>query len=97
MPSSKDYVRNYAEEAKTAKARGEQGTGSDSGSAQRHRLRRKALKLGLVRKGQDEDHKKPLSKGGPNTITNGRAETPHANRSFPRRADGSMIVNKAKE
>lgn len=93
MPSSPGYVRDYAQEYKTAKARGEVGTGHSSGSAQRHRLRRKALKLGLVKKGQDLDHKKPLSKGGSNTLKNARAVSPHANRGFPRNKDGSMKSN----
>lgn len=90
MPSSPGYVRNYKQEAKTAKERGEQGTGSESGSAKRHKLRRKALKLGMVKPGQDLDHKKPLSKGGSNTIRNARATTPSENRSFKRNGDGSM-------
>lgn len=90
MPSSPGYVRDYKQEAKTAKARGEQGAGSESGSAQRHRLRRKALKLGMVKPGQDVDHKKPLSKGGSNTLKNARATTPSENRSFKRNKDGSM-------
>jgi hypothetical protein len=93
MPSSPNYKRDYTEEYKTAKARGENGTGHDSGSAERHRLRRKALKLGLVRKGQDVDHTRALSKGGANTIANARARSPHDNRSFPRNPDGSMIAN----
>jgi 5-methylcytosine-specific restriction endonuclease McrA len=93
MPSSPGYKRDYAQEYKTAKARGEVGTGHDSGSAERHRLRRKMLKLGLVKHGQDVDHKKPLSKGGANTVANARARSPHANRGFPRRSDGSMIHN----
>jgi len=90
MPSSPGYVRDYKQEAKTAKERGEQGTGSDSGSAKRHRLRRKALKLGMVKPGQDLDHKKPLSKGGANTLENARAVSPSKNRSFKRNKDGSM-------
>jgi len=93
MPSSPNYVRDYAREAKTAKDRGEQGTGSESGSAKRHKLRRKALKLGMVKPGQDLDHKKPLSKGGSNTIENARATTPSENRSYPRNKDGSMRSN----
>lgn len=99
MPSSPGYVRNYAEEDKTAKARGETGTGSDSGNAQRHRLRRKALNLGMVKKGdgKDVDHKNPLNKGGGNSIGNARIETAHDNRSFPRSADGSMIANHPKD
>lgn len=90
MPSSKNYVRDLKQEYATAKARGEIGTGSDSSNAKRHRARRAALKLGLVKKGQDWDHKKPISKGGSNSIKNGRAVSPHANRGFPRNSDGSM-------
>ena len=48
MPSSKGYVRDYKREYQTARARGEVGTGHNSGSAERHRLRRKAdRQLGL--------------------------------------------------
>ena len=96
MPSSPGYHRDLKQEYKTQKERGESGTGSDSENAKRHKLRRKALKLGMVKPGQDLDHKKPLSKGGSNTISNARAETPHANRSFPRNSDGSMIANHEK-
>lgn len=97
MPSSPGYVRNLAEEYKTAKARGEVGTGHDSENAKRHRARRLALKLGLVKRGQDWNHKRALSKGGSNSIKNGNAESPHDNRSFPRRSDGSMIANHPKK
>lgn len=93
MPSSKNYVRNYAQEYKTAKARGELATGSDSGSAKRMKLRRLALKKGMVKKGQDLDHIKMLSKGGANTLKNARAVSPHENRSFPRNKDGSAKSN----
>lgn len=93
MPSSPGYKRNYEQEYRTAKKRGEIGTGSDSGNAKRHRLRRKMLKLGLVKKGQDVDHKKPLSKGGGNSVKNARAASPSANRGFPRNKDGSMKKN----
>jgi hypothetical protein len=90
MPSSKNYVRNIAEEDKTAKARGDQGTGHDSKSAIRHRARRIALKLGMVKRGDDVDHKKPLAEGGTNAVSNLRDRTEHANRSFPRTKDGGM-------
>jgi len=90
MPSSPNYQRDYAHEYATQKERGESGTGSDSGNAKRHRLRRVALKKKKVKPGQDLDHKTPISKGGSNTLDNARATTPHKNRSFPRKADGSM-------
>ena len=90
MPSSPDYKRDYKQEYKTSKARKEQGTGSDSGGAIRKRARRKALKLGMVKPGQDLDHKKPISKGGGNAVSNLRATSPSENRSFPRKSDGSI-------
>ncbi len=90
MPSSKNYRRDFDHEAKTAKARGEQGTGSDSGSAKRHKARRAALKAGKVRPGQDLDHKVPLSKGGSNKASNTRAQSPSANRSFKRNSKGGV-------
>lgn len=96
MPSSPNYVRDYAQEEKTAEARGEQNTGHNSGSAERHRLRRQALKRGMVKPGEDVDHRKPLSKGGANTLTNARIESEHDNRSYPRNKDGSMKANHPK-
>lgn len=95
MPSSPGYVRNYKEEYKTAKARGEEGTGHNSGSAERHRLRRLAIKKGLIpaHSKLDVDHIRPLSKGGSNNLKNARPRSIHANRGFPRKSDGSMIHN----
>lgn len=90
MPSSKGYTRNYDREYQTSKARNEQGTGSNSGGAKRQRLRRKMLKLGMVKPGQDVDHRKPLSKGGANTVKNARAASPSKNRSFPRKPNGGV-------
>lgn len=90
MPSSKNYERDYKQEYATSRTRKEQGTGSDSDGAKRQRVRRMALNLGMVKPGQDLDHKKPLSKGGSNALSNVRATTPSANRSFPRKSDGSM-------
>jgi hypothetical protein len=84
MPSSPNYKRDYKQEAKTAKKRGEQGTGSDAGSAQRHRARRKMLKEGKVKKGQDVHHKTPIKAGGTNSPKNLAATSPASNRSFPR-------------
>lgn len=97
MPSPPGYVRNTKQEYATQKARGESGTGSNSENAKRHRDRRLALKMGMVKPPDDLDHKKPLSKGGSDKPKNFRAETPHQNRSFPRRADGSMIKNEPKK
>jgi hypothetical protein len=91
MAYQRDYKREYA----LQKKRGESGTGSNSGNAQRHRLRYAAEKAGLVHKGdgKDVDHKKALKKGGSNTLSNARVTSKHANRSFPRNKDGSMRSN----
>lgn len=96
MPSSPGYRRNYSQEYKTAKARGEVGTGSDSDNAKRKKLRRQFEKDGRVHKGdgKDVDHKTPLSKGGSNSKSNGRVVKASTNRSFPRNSDGSMRRNK---
>lgn len=90
MASSPNYVRDYSKEYSTAKSRGEVGTGSGSGNARRHRARRVMLNKGMVSKGQDVDHKHPISKGGSNSTSNLRAKTPSKNRGFPRNPDGSM-------
>lgn len=93
MPSSPGYRRDYKQEEKTAKARGEVSTGHNSANAERHRARRLALKLGMIKPGstKDIDHTIPLSKGGaPVSKSNIRPRTPHANRSYPRNSDGSM-------
>ena len=94
MPSSKNYKRNYKQEYKTAKARGENGTGSDSGSAQRHRARRKMVKEGRVKPGQDVHHKKPISQGGTNASSNLAATSPSKNRSFARTSTGAIAKKK---
>ena len=90
MPSSPGYHRNYVEEDITAKRRGEEGVGHNSGNAERGRLRREALKRGMVKKGEDLAHKVALSGHGANTLANARAETPHQNRSYARNPDGSL-------
>lgn len=90
MPSSKNYVRDYKQESKTQHARGEKANGPNGRDAKRKRLRRLMLKKGMVKPGQDVNHKVPLSKGGSNTIKNAEAVSPRKNRSFPRNSDGSM-------
>jgi len=87
MPSSKNYVRDYKQERKTAIARGETGVGSNSGDAVRHRARRKKIKhLKKTGKahtaiGRDIDHKTPLRGGGTNALSNLRVRGVSANRS----------------
>jgi hypothetical protein len=56
---------------------------------ERQRARRKLDKEGVARKGKDVAHVKALSKGGSNS-DGVRLESPHKNRSFKRKSDGSM-------
>ena len=53
------------------------------------RARRKLDAKGVDRTGKDVAHVKALSKGGSNK-EGVRLESPHKNRSFPRKSDGSM-------
>lgn len=83
MPSSKNYVRDYKQERKTAKARGETGVGSKSGDATRHRARR-TVEARIGRKlGTDDhvDHKRPLRSGGSNSTSNLRVRSSSSNTS----------------
>lgn len=85
MPSSPNYVRDYKQEEKTSHARGEKPK-----TVARNKARRLMLKKGLVKPGQDVDHRVPLSKGGSTAESNLRAVNAHANRSYKRNPDGSM-------
>lgn len=87
MPSSPNYKRDYKQEYKTMLARGDRDE-----HAARLRARRAAVKKGMVKPhdGKDLDHTNPLSKGGSNKPSNWRVRSAHANRSFPRKPDGSM-------
>ena len=88
MPSSPNYVRDYKQEKKTSDARGEKPK-----RAARNRARLLMEKAGMVKKGdgKDVDHKTPLSEGGAMTAkSNLRVRSASANRSFPRKPDGSM-------
>lgn len=78
MPSSPNYKRDYKQEMKTAKARGE---GPDH--AARLRARRMLEREGLVRPfdGKDVDHKKRLAAGGSNARSNLRVTSVAINRS----------------
>jgi hypothetical protein len=90
MPSSKGYQRDYAREYAGQKARGESGTGSDSGNAKRKRLRRAVLKRRTVPPGKEVDHVRPLAKGGGNGVENARVVEKKTNRSFPRTKSAGM-------
>jgi hypothetical protein len=93
MPSSPNYVRDYKQEAKTAKARGE-----NPDDATRHRARYAMEKAGKAAKndGKDVGHKRALGKGGTNHPGNLEMQARSDNRSFSRNADGSMKSEKSK-
>ncbi len=76
--------RNWKQEYKTQVERGEHEK-----RMERQRARRALDKKGVNREGKDVAHVKALSKGGSNK-DGYRLESPSKNRSFPRKADGSM-------
>ena len=76
--------RPYKKEYEQQKERGEHPD-----RMERQRARRKIDAKGVSRKGKDVAHVKALSKGGSNK-DGVRLESPHKNRSFPRKSDGSM-------
>lgn len=76
--------RPYKKEYKQQLDRGEH-----EDRMERQRARRAYDKKGVSRKGKDVAHVKALSKGGSNK-TGTRLESPHKNRSFARKSDGSM-------
>jgi hypothetical protein len=76
--------RDYKQEYKTQVQRSEHDN-----RMERQRARRKLDAEGVNRKGKDVAHVKALSKGGSNA-TGIKLESPSKNRSFKRKADGSM-------
>ena len=86
MPSSKNYKRDYKREyAIESPERRHQ-------RVERNQARQTLEHMGLVHKGdgKDVDHKRPLSKGGSNSVSNLRPRSAHANRSYPRTRSGAM-------
>lgn len=76
--------RPYKKEYQQQKERGELPN-----RMERQRARRKLDAKGVDRAGKDVAHVKALSKGGSNK-DGVRLESPHKNRSFARKSDGSM-------
>lgn len=93
MPSSKNYVRDYAQEERTAKRRGE-----NVDNATRHRARYAMEKAGKAARNDGEDigHIKALGRGGTNSMSNLEEQTVASNRSFARNKDGSMKSERSK-
>ena len=85
MPSSKNYVRNYKQEAAT------ESPARKEDRRKREVARRAYIKAsGAIPAGVDLNHIDPLSKGGSNKPSNWDLEKAHANRSYPRTKTGAM-------
>jgi hypothetical protein len=78
-------ARPYKKEYQQQKERGEHPLRMD-----RQRARRAMDAKGINRTGKDIDHKRPLSKGGSNSLSNLILKSPSANRSFKRNSDRSV-------
>lgn len=78
MPSSANYVRDYKQEQKTAKKRGE-----DKDKIKRNKARQRAIAAGQasVGDGKDIGHKKSLKSGGSNSKSNTKVQSIASNRS----------------
>jgi hypothetical protein len=87
MPSSKNYKRDYKQEQKTARKRGD-----TKRRALRNKARRAAIKAGKAKKGDGKDigHKRPLSKGGSGSLKNTKVQSREINRQ-----EGGRIGSKA--
>jgi 5-methylcytosine-specific restriction endonuclease McrA len=83
----KDGKRNYDKELRWEK---EDKPMRVKHRAQRNAARAMLMEEGRVRKGDDVDHKKPLSKGGGNARSNLRVVAASNNRSVKRKQDGSL-------
>lgn len=92
MPSSANYVRDYRQEKKTAKRRGE-----DVDNKYRKRARRKYIRLNgkEAAEGKDIDHKNRNPKN--NSEGNLRAKAPAKNRSFSRKRNAKKYGAKNKK
>lgn len=88
MPYMRDGKRDYKREYQKYHSSPEQ----IKNRSERTTLRREANSKGITSKGdgKDLDHKKPLSKGGSNSLANARVTSKSENRSFSRNKDGSL-------
>lgn len=101
MPSSKNYVRDYKQERKTAIKRGETSVGSKSKDATRHRARLKVEKS-IGRKlasSEHVDHKNGMSNNRANLrVRSARANTSAGGKAGNKqgKANGARKANGAK-
>jgi len=89
MPFMTNGKRDYQKEKKWEHERNPQRL---KDRVKRIQARRAAIKAGVAKRfdGKQIDHKKPLSKGGSNSMSNLRAVSPSRNMSFSRNRDGSL-------
>ena len=82
------YKRDYKKEYKNYQGTPEQ----IANRSERNQARAAMVKAGKAHKGdgKDVDHKKPIIKGGGNSMGNLRVQTKRANRSFPRTKSAGM-------
>lgn len=82
------YKRDYKKEYKNYQGTPEQ----IANRSERNQARAAMVKAGKAHKGdgKDVDHKQPLIKGGPNTMSNLRVQSKHANRSYARTKSARM-------
>ena len=88
MPSSKNYVRNYAQEDSNDSAKRKHQR------VVRNTARRLLEKKGVVHEGdgKDVDHIRPLSHGGSGlSLSNLRIVSASNNRSFKRNSKGALV------
>lgn len=88
IPYQRNGVRQYGKEYSKYHSRPEQ-IKNRSQRNQARALVAKAKGAAAV-KGKDVDHRKPISKGGGNSLSNLFAVSPSKNRSFKRKPNGKM-------
>ena len=88
MPYMKNGKRDYKTENEKYNSRPEQKKNRAQRNAARALVAKAKGKAAI--KGKDIDHGTPISKGGGNGLSNLFAKSPSKNRSFKRKANGSM-------
>lgn len=95
MPFMKNGKRNYAAELEWEhKHKKNRVKDRAQRNAARSAVKKKVGAAAI--KGKDIGHKKAVSKGGQNSLSNLFIQSPAANRSFSRKADGSMKSERSK-
>lgn len=93
MPSSKNYKRDYKQEARTETA-ARKHQRSERNQARATMIDKGKAKVG---DGKDVGHVLALSRGGRNTLANLAIQTAASNRSFSRSSSGAMVSETSKK